>query len=89
MMPAPITGPTSRSFQPGSGGSQGAEMSEGAGKGNEQGGERDRSRAGSISTVEITPSVESYLYVPGRACIEGAANPRVRGLLFALLLIAP
>lgn len=42
-----------------------------------------------ISTVEITPSVESYLYVPDRACIEGAANPRVRSLLFALLLIAP
>jgi hypothetical protein len=41
------------------------------------------------STVEQTPTVERYLLALARSCIEAAANPRVRGLLFALLLRAP
>jgi hypothetical protein len=34
-------------------------------------------------------SIEAYLHALARACLEGATNPRVRGLLFALLLRAP
>jgi hypothetical protein len=36
-----------------------------------------------------TPSVENYLRALSAACREAADEPRVRPLLFALLLIAP
>jgi hypothetical protein len=34
-------------------------------------------------------SIEGYLHALGNACLEAAATPRVRPLLFMLLLRAP
>jgi hypothetical protein len=34
-------------------------------------------------------SVEQYLRALGSACLEAATTPKVRPLLFALLLVAP
>ena len=34
-------------------------------------------------------SIEHYLHALARACEEAAAEPKVRPLLFALLLLAP
>ena len=41
-----------------------------------------------MSEIKVT-SVEQYLRALGSACPEAATTPKVRPLLFALLLVAP
>jgi hypothetical protein len=45
-------------------------------------------KKGKMSEIKVS-SVEGYLHALGTACLEAAREPRVRGLLFRVLLLAP